>query len=118
MERTIAIDGRDVKFKATGATIRLYRQTFGRDILADMQKLQKEAADGNPTVEALGMYEDMAYIMAKQADPTIPDNVGDWLEQFAMFSLYQALPQIVALWGLSSQTLSESKKKALAQTDL
>lgn len=118
MERTVNIDGKEVKFKATGATIRIYRQMFRRDILADMQTLQAEATEGNMSAKALGFYEDIAYCMAKQADPSIPDSADEWLDSFQMFSLYQILPEIVALWGLSSQTLSDSKKKALAQTDL
>lgn len=117
MERTIEIDGRPVKFKATGATIRIYRQTFQRDILSDMEQLQKEAVDGRPTADALQTFEDMAFVMAKQADPSIPDTADEWLDGFSMFSLYQILPEIISLWGLSAQTLSDSKKKALAQTD-
>lgn len=118
MERTVRIDDKDVKFKATGATIRIYRQMFRRDILEDMDKLQKEATDGKLSAEALEMFENMAFVMAKQADPSIPDTADEWLDGFSMFSLYQILPEIIALWGLSSTTLSDSKKKALAQTDL
>ena len=118
MERTVRIDDRDVKFKATGATIRIYRQMFRRDILEDMDKLQKEATEGKLSAEALEMFENMAFVMAKQADPSIPDTADEWLDQFSMFSLYQILPEIIALWGLSSTTLSDSKKKALAQTGL
>lgn len=117
MERTLIIDGQSVKFKATGATIRLYRQRFQRDILEDMQTIQTEASSERLSAKALNFFEDIAYIMAKQADPSIPDQPDEWLDQFAMFSLYQILPEIIGLWGISTQTLSESKKKALAQTD-
>lgn len=118
MEKNILIDGREVPFKATAATIRIYRQTFQRDILNDMERLQKEASDGRMSAEALEMFENMAYVMAKQADPTIPSTADEWLDQFGMFDIYQILPEIVALWGVSTQTLSESKKKALRQTGL
>ena len=112
MEKNILIDGREVPFKATAATIRIYRQTFQRDILNDMERLQKEASDGRMTAEALEMFENMAYVMARQADPTIPSTADEW------FDIYQILPEIVALWGVSTTTLSESKKKALRQTGL
>ncbi len=118
MEKTINIDGRDVKFKATGATIRLYRQLVHADILADMQKLREEAGKDVISAGALNIFENIAFVMAKQADPTIPDTPDEWLDTFGIFSIYQILPQIVELWGLNETTLSESKKKALSQTGL
>lgn len=117
MERTFHLGDKPVTFRATGATIRLYRQIFQRDILQDMTRIQKEAVDGEVTPEALGFLENVAYTMAKQADPDIPDTADEWLDQFDMFSLYQIFPEIIKLWGTSTATLSESKKKALAQTD-
>lgn len=120
MEKSIEIDGRNVKFKATGATIRLYRQMYNRDILMDMDRLQKETnAEGQRlSADALVIFENIAYLMAKQADPGIPDTADEWLDEFNMFSIYKILPQIISLWGISSLSLSESKKKALAQTGL
>ena len=113
MERTINIDGRDVKFKATAATIRNYRSLFGRDLLMDFQELQKGmASDESLSAEALTIFENLAFIMAKQADPTIPDSADEWLDGFDMFSIYIVLPQIVELWKLSELPISTSKKKA------
>lgn len=112
MERTINIDGKDVKFKATAATIRKYRALFGRDLLLDFQKLQDASTSGETlTADSLLIFENMAFVMAKQADPTIPDNPDDWLDGFGIFSIYVILPQIVELWQLSNLPLSESKKK-------
>lgn len=112
MERTINIDGRDVKFKATAATIRNYRAMFGRDLLMDFQTLQK-GVDSEETlsVDTLTIFENLAYVMAKQADPTIPDTADEWLDTFDMFSIYVVLPQIVELWKLSELPISTSKKK-------
>ena len=117
MERTIQIGEHEVKFKATGATMRIYRQTFQRDILKDMEELSKAHLSGESmTAEALIMFENIAYIMAKQADPDIPDNPDDWLDQFDMFSVYEVLPQIIDLWGINNLSISESKKKAKRPT--
>ena len=60
----------------------------------------------------LECFENIAYIMAQQYDPTVPAEPDDWLDQFPMFSIYQILPEIVELWGMNEKTLSESKKKA------
>ena len=43
--------------------------------------------------------------MAKHADPSIPDTPEEWLDGFNAFSIYQVLPQIIELWGLSIRDL-------------
>lgn len=112
MERTIKIDGRDVRFKASAATIRNYRAQFGRDLLLDFQQLQTAAGSGQSlTAETLTIFENLAFIMAKQADPEIPDSPEEWLDGFDMFSIYVVLPQIVELWRLSELPTANSKKK-------
>lgn len=50
-------------------------------------------------IDDLEIFENVAYIMAYHADNTIPDNIDDWLDQFEMFSIYEVLPEILALWG-------------------
>ena len=115
MIRKIEIDGHEVAFKASAAIPRIYRIRFGRDIYADLAKLEKainkneESASGLD-VFSLELFENIAYIMAKHADNSIPDTPEDWLDQFSTFSIYQILPQIIELWGLNNQTLVQSKK--------
>lgn len=112
MEKIVDINGVKVPFKATASTTRRYRQRFGRDLLADMQKLAKSIGDGTDLSAAnLEAFENIAYTMAKQADDSIPNDPDEWLDQFDMFSVYQVLPEIIGLWGLSVQTLETSKKK-------
>ena len=48
---------------------------------------------------SLEMFENIAYIMAKHADATIPDSPEDWLDSFNTFSIYQVLPQLIQLLG-------------------
>ena len=40
MENIIKIDGKDVGFRATALTPRLYRHRMGRDIIQDLNKLK------------------------------------------------------------------------------
>lgn len=111
MEKVINIDGKDVKFKATAGTIRHYRQRFGRDLLLDFQKLQKEASSGvTLSTGALTVFENLSFIMAKQADPTIPDDPDEWLDGFEVFSIYAVLPEIVTLWTKSEVPTATPKK--------
>ena len=115
MIRKIEIDGQEVAFKASAAIPRIYRIRFGRDIYADLAKLEKainkneESASGLD-VFSLELFENIAYIMAKHADNSIPDTPEEWLDEFSTFSIYQILPQIIELWGLNNQTLVQSKK--------
>lgn len=48
MEINVTIDGRDVKFKKTGGTMKWYKSTFGREWFADLDKIsrmQRKAAE-------------------------------------------------------------------------
>lgn len=118
--RTIEIDGKEVKFKASAAVPRIYRIKFGRDLFVDLQKIAKTVdAKGKKNkkenseipIEDLTMFENVAYTMAKHADPkNVPEDIMDWLEQYETFSIYTVLPAILELWNLNEQTMSTAKK--------
>ena len=115
IRKTVQIDGKDVTFAASATIPRLYRAKFKRDIFKDMVKLDsayKDRAQGNSELEIddLEIFENVAYIMALHADPTIPPTIEEWLDQFEMFSIYEVLPEIVELWGSNLYTDVEAKK--------
>ena len=116
LTKTIEIDGQQVTFRASAAIPRIYRNKFHRDIYRDLSALQKSIDEENPEASmldsfSLEVFEDISYIMAKHADPVgVPDTADEWLDQFGTFSIYQVLPEIIALWGLNVQTQVESKK--------
>lgn len=118
MEATIKIDGRDVRFKATAAVPLLYRRKFNRDLIQDIQSVAaamagKETTGETIPLQALTMFECMAYIMAKHADPAMEaDSPEEWLEGFSTMSIYAVFPVIQALWEGNMERLVESKKKA------
>ena len=116
IKKNIVIDGREVPFKASAAVPRLYRLKFGRDIYRDFASLQtnveeEDAEKSGLDIESLEVFENIAFIMAKHADPdNVPDSPDDFLEQFNTFSIYEILPQLIELWGLNTATQIESKK--------
>lgn len=115
IERTINISGQDITFRASATTPRLYRAKFKRDIFRDMSKLEgaytKRTGEGDELqIEDLEIFENLAYVMAFQADPTIPGTIEEWLDQFDMFSIYEVLPQILDLWGDNIVTDVDAKK--------
>ena len=57
--------------------------------------------------------ENIAYIMAKHANPGIPDTPEEWLDEFNTFSIYQVLPKIIELWGLNVKVDVEAKKTSI-----
>ena len=114
--KKIDIDGVEVAFKASAAIPRIYRLKFQRDIYKDISLLEKSIDDSDPENSdldtfSLEMFENIAYVMAKHADASIPDTVEDWLDEFNTFSIYQVLPELIELWGMNIQTQVESKKK-------
>ena len=115
MKQNIEIDGKQVPFRASAAIPRIYRMKFHRDIYKDLRSLEKSIGDGdeessNLDLFSLEMFENIAYTMAKHADPQIPGEVDEWLDGFNTFSIYQVLPQLIELWGLNVQTDVEAKK--------
>lgn len=128
MEATVTIDGQEVKFRASAAVPRLYRIKFRRDILQDFlaiktavdraQEASKDEGGSGSTLppslpmEVLGLFENMAYIMAKHADPQgVPGDPDEWLERFGTFSIYGIFPVIRALWEQNTEALDIAKKK-------
>lgn len=138
MDKIVIIDGQEVGFRANALTPRLYRHKIGRDIIRDLNHLRRayskamqvqvakpengasaeEISAYNDAVEDaqldildLEIFENAAYIMARQYDPTIPATPEEWLEGFSTFSVYEILPEILVLWQINQQTTSAPKKK-------
>ncbi len=126
MDKVFTISGKEVGLRATALTPRLYRHKIGRDIIQDMAQLQKafqkasqlgkdateeECQAAQLSVMDLEIFENVAFIMARQYDHNIPDKVEDWLDQFDTFSIYQVFPEIMELWAMNNRTTSRPKKK-------
>ena len=117
MDREVSIDGKTVKFRATARTPRLYRAIIGRDMIQDMNKLmkayeRKKQNEDDLDVIDLQIFEDVAYIMARHANPEMEEKTADdWLDTFDMFSIYEVLPHILELWAINARQTSTAKKK-------
>ena len=127
MDRVIKIDNKDVGFRATALTPRLYRHKMGRDVVQDLNHLRRaynkamELPD-DATPEAiedaqlnsldLEIFENVAWVMARQYDAEhVPDSPELWLDEFATFSIYEILPEILTLWQLNQETTSHTKNQ-------
>ncbi len=118
IERTIQIDGKDVRLRSSAMLPRIYRVKFGRDLFKDFNDLKNDFGDngdngGGSTISTsnLEVFENIAYAMAWHADPGTPD-IEEWLEQFNIFSIYEVMPVIVTMWNASLKTSVQPKKKS------
>lgn len=125
MDKVLTISGKEVGLRATALTPRLYRHKIGRDIIQDMSQLQKafakaaqiskdateeEREAAQLSVMDLEIFENVAFIMARQYDQNIPDTVEAWLDEFDTFSIYEIFPVILDLWNLNNKTTAKPKK--------
>lgn len=124
MEKTISIDGKDLKFKATANTPRVYRQAFGRDIYTDISVLIAGFNSDEPLpITALDAFENVAYCLNSQAEgrelnrESLEKDMAKWLDQFETFSIYRILPQIMELWRSTNEQTSVPKNQAARQND-
>ena len=115
MDKVLSIGGKSVGFRATALTPRLYRHKIGRDIIQDLNRLKQayrksvnlpdtatdeERQEAELSVLDLEMFENVAYIMARQYDASIPESPDEWLDGFEVLSIYEILPHILELWAL------------------
>lgn len=127
MEKTVIVGGKEIRMRASALIPRLYRIKFGRDMIADMRQLQKaynraanlpkdateeERQDAQLTALDLTIFENVAFMMVKHAGGDIPDTAEEWLDSIdGVFSIYEVLPAIMELWGMTNHTTSVPKKK-------
>jgi hypothetical protein len=115
LEKTIVIDDKKIRFKTTGATPLRYKAQFGRDYFKEILKLapleglknSKELSSAELEKIDFEVFYNIAWIMAKQADNTIPEPV-EWLDQFEVFPMAEIIPQ---LQDMLLASFSTSKKK-------
>lgn len=109
MFKVVTIDNQKIPMKSSGLTGRLYAREFHKDFLSAIAALSN-ITEGEP-----GDYEvinELAWILAKTANPKIKD-FEDWLSTFETpFSITQAMPQIMELIFVSSSGMVQEKKES------
>lgn len=120
MEKIVKIDGRDVRLKSSAALPLRYKAQFGRDLFADMAKMeavgQKQDGKKKPK-DTIGLdaidtevFFNVVWALAKCADPSIPP-VIEWVETFEEFPVFAIFEEAGELVTLSMGT---SEKNAVA----
>lgn len=107
MEKVVSIEGKETRLVANGATPRLYRAMFKKDVFGDMQ----HAVDSDGGIVSAEVFENLAFIMAKQGGLE-GYNVDEWLSTFdSPTAIVEAVPEILELWLDTNATIADGKKK-------
>lgn len=115
MEKILTIDGKQVKFKSTGAYLLRYKSQFGRDAIKDIYKLNNifdEKSKKVTNIEALDLevFFNLIWTLAKTADPSI-EPPEQWLDTFDEFPLMEIIPEVMDMITSSISSSKSSKKK-------
>lgn len=116
--KSIHAGSQEIEMRASALIPRLYRAKFGRDMITDMRTLKKsyeiakEDENTELTIADLTIFENIAWLMAKHADPGIPSDPDEWLDSIdGVLSIYEVLPEILDLWSQNLATTSVPVKK-------
>lgn len=118
MEKVLMIGGIECRLKTSAALPRLYRLKFGEDLIIGFQKLFEETgrSEGALSPESINTLEQFAYICNKYADPSQPDNIVEWLEQFDNdAAIYMVMRDLIDLWSDENDQASTAKKNSVEQ---
>lgn len=117
MEKTIVIDGKQVRFKSTGSLPLRYKMQFGKDFFKEFYKQVtgdkfNKVQDGTLTSEDIEDFDfeifyKIAWVMAKTADSEIPDLLT-WLDSFESFPIGDVIEETQELL---LRSLQQTKKK-------
>lgn len=126
MTKTVVIDGKEYRMRASALTPRLYRAFFKRDMMRDMQNLltaynkmlalpedaaEEEKTEANMAIlDHLEVFENVAWLFCKEGGEQVGSSPDEWLDTIeGMFSIYEAMPAIIDLWAENQLTTSNQK---------
>lgn len=115
MEKILTIDGRQVKFKSTGAFLLRYKAQFGRDAIKDIYKMIEvfdEETNLITDIDALNLevFYNLVWTLAKTAEPSLPPPL-EWLDTFSEFPLIEIIPELMEMMFSSLKSSIPGKKK-------
>lgn len=106
MEKTLIIDGRQIKFKSTGGVMMRYRNQFNADFLAEVRALSDEQF-------SFASVERIVWVLAKTADNSIPEP-QTWFDGFDSIDLLSVWQELSPLITASLNTKVKNAETAAA----
>lgn len=109
MEKTIAIDGVEVKLKSSAVTYIKYRSVFREDLFTGLQDIGSKISDGQVFPEgAVELLLKATYIMATQAGEK--RGFEDWLDQFSLRGSLDCIGEVYEMLLDDQAPIEEAKK--------
>ena len=112
MEKTVVIGGKEVRMRTSARIPFDYRNMFGKDIIREMDALEKGELDD------FGMFDRLAWLFARNAGENVhaelppQEAVGAWLEGFeGCMAILDAAPEVIELYRGAESGTSTARKK-------
>lgn len=105
MEKTLIIDGKQIRFKHTGGTLMRYRNQFNSEFFADLSALG--AAQSDATKVNFAVIENMIWAFAKTADNSVPDP-QTWYDSFEEIDILEVWGELAELTAKALKTLQKN----------
>ena len=109
MERNVVIGGKEHRLVANGATPRIYRGMFKKDLFTGMANATNEKGE----IKDMEIFENLAYCMAVQGGSvSAGTTIEDWLGGMdSPMAIIEATAEIMTIWNDETDTTSEGKKE-------
>lgn len=107
MEKTIEIDGKNVRLKSNAMTAIVYRREFQKDLFDELTHIDPKKMTG----ESIRTIYELSYVMAKQGDKSLSASFEEWLDSFDVFPIEVVGSEVLQLWQKSNVGLSTSKNR-------
>lgn len=105
MEKTLTIDGKQIRFKHTGGTLMRYRNQFNSEFFADLSALG--TAQNDPTKVNFAVIENTIWAFAKTADDSVPDP-QTWYDSFEDIDILEVWSELSELTAKALKTLQKN----------
>lgn len=105
MEKTLTVDGKQIRFKHTGGTLMRYRNQFNSEFFADLSALG--AAQSDATKVNFAVIENMIWVFAKTADDSVPDPQA-WYDSFEEIDILEVWSELSELTAKALKTLQKN----------
>ena len=112
MDRVINISGREQVLRANALLPRKYRHIFGRDLIADMNKLVESYKKSDKKDLDVEIFENLTWLMLREGGENVGGSPEEWLASVDdVLAIYEVLPVVVELWVSNQKTTAIAKKK-------
>nr|DAX28090.1 MAG TPA: tail assembly chaperone protein [Caudoviricetes sp.] len=103
MEKTITIDDKPVRLRATASFLKIYNAQTGKDFIPTVmpifdKMIDHSVSDAIHNIQGLQLIDvfNLVWALAKNADKDIPDPDA-WLDSFENFPLDEVMPVVFEL---------------------